>query len=251
MLVVVSPAKKINMDPISSVDVTEPIFKEDVKSLINIARDLSSNQLKDLMGISPKLADLNKERFLNFGNQEKKPAVFAFAGDTYKGLDIEKLNEDDLDWAQKHLRILSGLYGLLRPLDLIEPYRLEMGSKLKGDHGNTLYDFWDNKISLNLNKYAREIGTNVLVNCASNESFNAIKPNTLELRVVTPVFMERKDGKEKIISFYAKNARGSMARFIIQNQITDIENIKNFDLDRYSYNPSTSDESKFIFTRES
>ena len=251
MLVVVSPAKKLNMDPINSVDVTEPIFKEDVKSLINIARDLSSNQLKDLMGISPKLADLNKERFLNFGNQEKKPAVFAFAGDTYKGLDVEKLNENDLDWAQKYLRILSGLYGLLRPFDLIEPYRLEMGSKLKGDHGNTLYEFWDNKISQNLNKYAREIGTNVLVNCASNEYFNAIKPNTLELRVVTPVFMERKDGKEKIISFYAKNARGAMARFIIQNQITDIENIKNFDLDRYSYNPSISDESKFIFTRES
>jgi cytoplasmic iron level regulating protein YaaA (DUF328/UPF0246 family) len=250
-MILISPAKKLNMDPISSVDVTEPIFKEDVKSLINIACDLSSNQLKDLMGISPKLADLNKERFFNFGNQEKKPAVFAFAGDTYKGLDVEKLNENDLDWAQKHLRILSGLYGLLRPLDLIEPYRLEMGSKLKGDHGNTLYDFWDNKISLNLNKYAREIGTNVLVNCASNEYFNAIKPNTLELRVVTPVFMERKDGKEKIISFYAKNARGAMARFIIQNQITDIENIKNFDLDRYSYNPSISDESKFIFTRES
>jgi cytoplasmic iron level regulating protein YaaA (DUF328/UPF0246 family) len=188
---------------------------------------------------------------LNFGNQEKKAAGFAFAGDTYKGLDIEKLNENDLDWAQKHLRILSGLYGLLRPLDLIEPYRLEMGSKLKGDHGNTLYEFWDNKISRNLNKHAREIGTNVLVNCASNEYFNAIKPNTLELRVVTPVFMERKDGKEKIISFYAKNARGAMARFIIQNQITDVENIKNFDLDRYSYNPSMSDENKFIFTRES
>ena len=251
MLIVVSPAKKLNMDPINSVDVTEPIFKEDVKSLINIARDLSSNELKDLMGISPKLADLNKERFLNFGNQEKKAAVFAFAGDTYKGLDIEKLNENDLDWAQKHLRILSGLYGLLRPLDLIEPYRLEMGSKLKGDHGNTLYEFWGNKISRNLNKHAHEIGTNVLVNCASNEYFNAIKPDTLELRVVTPVFMERKDGKEKIISFYAKNARGAMARFIIQNQITDVEKIKNFDLDRYSYNPSMSDESKFIFTRES
>lgn len=249
MLIVVSPAKKLNMDPINSVDVTEPIFKEDVKSLINIARDLSSNELKDLMGISPKLADLNKERFLNFGNQEKKAAGFAFAGDTYKGLDIEKLNENDLDWAQKHLRILSGLYGLLRPLDLIEPYRLEMGSKLKGDHGNTLYDFWDNKISRNLNKYAREIGTNVLVNCASNEYFNAIKPNTLELRVVTPVFMERKDGKEKIISFYAKNARGAMARFIIQNQITEVEKIKNFNLDGYNYDPKKSDENKLVFTR--
>jgi len=249
MLIVVSPAKKLNMDPINSVDVTEPIFKEDVKSLINIARDLSSNELKDLMGISPKLADLNKERFLNFGNQEKKAAGFAFAGDTYKGLDIEKLNENDLDWAQKHLRILSGLYGLLRPLDLIEPYRLEMGSKLKGDHGNTLYDFWDNKISRNLNKYAREIGTNVLVNCASNEYFNAIKPNTLELRVVTPVFMERKDGKEKIISFYAKNARGAMARFIIQNQITEVEKIKSFNLDGYNYDPKKSDENKLVFTR--
>jgi len=249
MLIVVSPAKKLNMNPINSVDVTEPIFKEDVKSLINIARDLSSNELKDLMGISPKLADLNKERFLNFGNQEKKAAVFAFAGDTYKGLDIEKLNENDLDWAQKHLRILSGLYGLLRPLDLIEPYRLEMGSKLKGDHGNTLYDFWDNKISRNLNKYAREIGTNVLVNCASNEYFNAIKPNTLELRVVTPVFMERKDGKEKIISFYAKNARGAMARFIIQNQITEVEKIKSFNLDGYNYDPKKSDENKLVFTR--
>ncbi|MDA9164770.1 peroxide stress protein YaaA [Alphaproteobacteria bacterium] len=251
MLIVVSPAKKLNMDPINSVDVTEPIFKEDVKSLINIARDLSSNELKDLMGISPKLADLNKERFLNFGNQEKKAAVFAFAGDTYKGLDIEKLNENDLDWAQKHLRILSGLYGLLRPLDLIEPYRLEMGSKLKGDHGNTLYEFWDNKISQNLNKYAREIGTNTLVNCASNEYFSVIKPDTLALKVVTPVFMERKNGKDKIISFYAKNARGAMARFIIQNQITEVENIKNFNLDRYSYNHSISDESKFIFIRES
>ena len=251
MLVVVSPAKKLNMDPINSIDVTEPIFKEDVENLIKIARNLSSNELKDLMGISPKLADLNKERFLYFGNQEKKPAIFAFAGDTYKGLNVEKLKKNDLDWAQKHLRILSGLYGLLRPLDLIEPYRLEMGSKLKGNHGNTLYEFWDNKISQNLNKYAYEIGTNVLVNCASNEYFNVIKPNTLALRVVTPVFMERKDGKEKIISFYAKNARGAMARFIIQNQITDVEDIKNFNLDRYSYKPSMSDESKLIFTRES
>jgi len=251
MLVVVSPAKKLNMDPINGIDVTEPIFKEDVENLINMARNLSSNELKDLMGISPKLADINKERFLNFGNQEKKAAVFAFAGDTYKGLNVENLKKNDLDWAQKHLRILSGLYGLLRPLDLIEPYRLEMGSKLKGNHGNTLYEFWDNKISQYLNKYAYEIGTNVLVNCASNEYFNAIKPNTLSLRVVTPVFMERKDGKEKIISFYAKNARGAMARFIIQNQITDFEDIKNFNLDRYSYNPSISDESKLIFTRES
>lgn len=251
MLVVVSPAKKLNMNPLNNIDITEPLFKEDVKNLVEIARDLSSNQLKDLMGISPKLAELNKERFMSFGNQEKKAALFAFAGDTYKGLDAEKLNKNDLEWAQKYLRILSGLYGLLRPLDAIEPYRLEMGSKLKGNHGNTLYEYWDNKISQCLNEYAQEIGTNTLVNCASNEYFSVIKPNTLALKVVTPVFMERKNGKEKIISFYAKNARGAMARFIIQNQITEVENIKNFNLDRYSYNHSISDESKFIFIRES
>jgi len=251
MLVVVSPAKKLNMNPLNNIDITEPLFEEDVKNLVEIARDLSSNQLKDLMGISPKLAELNKERFMSFGNQEKKAALFAFAGDTYKGLDAEKLNKIDLEWAQKYLRILSGLYGLLRPLDSIEPYRLEMGSKLKGNHGNTLYEYWDNKISQSLNEYAQEIGTNTLVNCASNEYFSVIKPNTLALKVVTPVFMERKNGKDKIISFYAKNARGAMARFIIQNQITEVENIKNFNLDRYSYNHSISDESKFIFIRES
>ena len=198
---------------------------------------------------SAKLAELNKERFMSFGNQEKKAALFAFAGDTYKGLDAEKLNKNDLEWAQQHLRILSGLYGLLRPLDSIEPYRLEMGSKLKGNHGNTLYEYWDNKISQTLNEHAQEIGTNVLVNCASNEYFNVIKTNSLALRVVTPVFMERKNGKDKIISFYAKNARGAMARFIIQNQITDVENIKNFDLDGYKFKNDNSEENKLVFVR--
>jgi cytoplasmic iron level regulating protein YaaA (DUF328/UPF0246 family) len=249
MLVVVSPAKKLNMNPLNNIDITEPLFKEDVKNLVEIARDLSSNQLKDLMGISPKLAELNKERFMSFGNQEKKAALFAFAGDTYKGLDAEKLNKNDLEWAQQHLRILSGLYGLLRPLDSIEPYRLEMGSKLKGNHGNTLYEYWDNKISQTLNEHAQEIGTNVLVNCASNEYFNVIKTTSLALRVVTPVFMERKNGKDKIISFYAKNARGAMARFIIQNQITDVENIKNFDLDGYKFKNDNSEENKLVFVR--
>jgi cytoplasmic iron level regulating protein YaaA (DUF328/UPF0246 family) len=251
MLVVVSPAKKLNMNPLNKIDTTEPFFKEDVKNLVEIARDLSSEQLKDLMGISPKLAELNKERFVNFGHQEKKAAVFAFAGDTYKGLGIEQMNENDLGWAQKYLRILSGLYGLLRPLDSIEPYRLEMGSKLKGSHGNNLYEYWGNKISENLNGYAQEIGTNILVNCASNEYFNAIKTNTLSLKVITPVFMEHKNGKDKIISFYAKNARGAMARYIIKNQITDVEKIKSFNLDGYSYNPSSSDDEKFVFTRKS
>ena len=251
MLVVVSPAKKLNMKPVNEFTETQPFFSKNVGELVDIARNLTVDDLQRLMDISSKLAELNRDRFQDFGKQDKIAAAFAFAGDTYKGLDIKTMSSSDIEWAQKHLRILSGLYGLLRPLDSIEPYRLEMGSKLMGAHGSSLYEYWDNKITENLNEYGKDINAKILVNCASNEYFNAIKPNTLELRVVTPVFMERKDGKEKIISFYAKNARGSMARFIIQNQITDIENIKNFDLDRYSYNPSISDESKFIFTRES
>ena len=173
MLVVVSPAKKLNMNPINNLKETKPFFAENVNELISEVRNLSSDNLKDLMGISSQLAELNKKRFMDFGKQEKKAAAFAFAGDTYKGLDIEKMNQNDLEWAQEHLRILSGLYGLLRPLDSIEPYRLEMGSKLRGSYGNSLYEYWDNKISNNLNQHAKKIGTDTLVNCASNEYFNA------------------------------------------------------------------------------
>ena len=159
------------------------------------------------------------------------------------------LKQNDLDFAQKHLRILSGLYGLLRPLDEIEPYRLEMGSKLKGAYGSSLYDYWGNKISENLNKHAKTIGSKVLVNCASNEYFNAINLDSLSLKVITPIFMERKNGKEKIISFYAKNARGAMARFIIQNRLQSEESLKKFDLDGYKYNAEKSSESKPVFIR--
>ena len=249
MLVVVSPAKKLNMNPLKNIKESKPFFKESVEELVEVARNLSLNELRELMDISPKLAELNKERFKDFGKQEKKAAAFAFAGDTYKGLDIEKMKPDDLEWAQKYLRILSGLYGLLRPLDGIEPYRLEMGSKLKGSHGGSLYEYWGNKISDNLNQYGKEIGSDTLVNCASNEYFNVIKSNTLSLKVITPIFMERKNGKEKIISFYAKNARGAMARFIIQNRLTESNDLKNFNLDGYSYNSQKSDENNFTFIR--
>ena len=249
MLVVVSPAKKLNMNPINKVKETKPFFSENVNELITEVRKLSSDNLKDLMGISTQLAELNKKRFTDFGKQDRKAAAFAFAGDTYKGLDIEQMDQQDLEWAQKHLRILSGLYGLLRPLDSIEPYRLEMGSKLKGSHGNSLYEYWDNKISNNLNKHAKKIGTDTLVNCASNEYFNAINLKNLSLNIITPVFMERKNGKEKIISFYAKNARGAMARFIIQNRLINEEDLKKFNLDGYSYNVEKSKEGKFVFLR--
>ena len=249
MLVVVSPAKKLNMSLVDNLKVSEPHFKKNANELVNVVRALSVQDLEKLMDISTTLAELNKDRFNDFGNQQKKAAAFAFAGDTYKGLSIEKFEMEDLDWAQKHLRILSGLYGLLRPLDEIEPYRLEMGSKLKGAHGSSLYDYWGNKISENLNQHAKEIGSKILVNCASNEYFNAINLNSLLLRVITPIFVERKNGKEKIISFYAKNARGAMARFIIQNRIQSEEYLKKFDLDGYKYNAEKSSEGKLVFIR--
>ena len=249
MLVVVSPAKKLNMSLVDNLKVSEPQFKNNANELVNVVRGLSIKDLEKLMDISTNLAELNKDRFADFGNQQKKAAAFAFAGDTYKGLSIEKFKIGDLDWAQKHLRILSGLYGLLRPLDEIEPYRLEMGSKLKGAHGSSLYDYWGNQISENLNQHAKEIGSKILVNCASNEYFNAINLNSLLLRVITPIFMERKNGKEKIISFYAKNARGAMARFIIQNRLKSEEDIKKFDLDGYNYSAEKSDEGKLVFIR--
>ena len=249
MLVVVSPAKKLNMNLVQGLNVTEPYFKENVDELLNVVRNLSLKELENLMNISTNLAELNKNRFKEFGNQQKKAAAFAFAGDTYKGLSIEKLERDDLDFAQKHLRILSGLYGLLRPLDEIEPYRLEMGSKLKGKHGSSLYEYWGNKISENLNQQAKKIGSKILVNCASNEYFNAVNVNILSLKVITPIFMESKNGDVKIVSFYAKNARGSMARFIIQNRINNEKDLKKFDLDGYNYNAEKSSEGKLVFIR--
>ena len=249
MLVVVSPAKKLNMSLVDNLKVSEPHFKKNANELVNVVRGLSVQDLEKLMDISTTLAELNKDRFNDFGNQQKKAAAFAFAGDTYKGLSVEKFEMEDLDWAQKHLRILSGLYGLLRPLDEIEPYRLEMGSKLKGAHGSSLYDYWGNKISENLNQHAKEIGSEILVNCASNEYFNAINLNSLLLKVITPVFMERKNGKEKVISFFAKNARGAMARFIIQNRLKSEEDIKKFDLDGYNYSAEKSGEGKLVFIR--
>lgn len=250
MLVVVSPAKKLNMKPVININETEPYFKKNVNDLVKIARNLSVDELKKLMGVSTKLAELNKNRFNDFGKQEKKAAVFAFAGDTYKGLDIENFNNDDLNWAQNHLRILSGLYGLLRPLDEIEPYRLEMGSKLKGTHGSSLYEYWDNMISENLNQHAKATESKILVNCASNEYFNAINTKSLLLKVITPIFMERNNGIEKIISFYAKNARGAMARFIIQNRLKSEEDIKKFDLNGYNYDSEKSSDGKLVFIRE-
>ncbi len=250
MLVVVSPAKKMDMSPAEGIHPTGPAFAKDAHALADVARDLSQADLKKLMGISDDLAKLNADRFRDFGNQDKKPAALAFAGDTYQGLEAGSLDADELDWAQDHLRILSGLYGLLRPLDNIEPYRLEMGSRLKTEKGKSLYDYWGDRLSKALNRYADDVNTDVLVNCASQEYFGAVDRDALKLRVITPTFLDTKNGEAKVISFFAKKARGAMARFIVQNRLTDPEALKDFDSGGYRYDSARSTEDEPAFIRD-
>ena len=206
------------------------------------------------MSISDDLARLNRDRFKAFAAEPAaeatKPAALAFNGDTYQGLEAKTLSEDDLAWAQDHLRILSGLYGLLRPLDAIQPYRLEMGSRLKTRRGASLYDYWGDTVAKALNTQADAVGTDTLVNCASQEYFGAADRKALKLRVVTPVFMEVKDDKPRIVSFFAKRARGAMARYIIENRVTDVEDIRGFASGGYGFDPDLSDGDKWVFVRD-
>ena len=250
MLVVVSPAKKLNMQSQNSFVATNPAFANDAKELALIAKNLSVPDLQVLMGISKNLAELNAERFESFGHQDKKSAAFAFAGDTYQGLEAASLSSKDIVWAQDHLRILSGLYGMLRPLDAIEPYQLEMGSKLKTKVGDSLYDYWRNKLADGLNEEAKKAGTNILVNCASQEYFGAIDISSLEPKVITPIFKENKSGKTKIISFYAKKARGMMARFIIQKRAKKVSDLYDFKNGNYQYVPEESNQEELVFLRD-
>lgn len=251
MLVVVSPAKKLNMDPIATETVTTPAFMKEAGELASVANDLGAPALKKLMHISDALAKLNADRFAAFGEQDRKAAMFAFAGDTYQGLDAGSLDADALRWAQDHLRILSGLYGVLRPFDEMEPYRLEMGSHLKTERGKNLYDYWGAQISEALNAQATETGSEVLVNCASQEYFGAVDRDALNLRIITPMFYEVKAGTPKIVSFYAKKARGSMARYIVENRLTDPTALTDFDLGGYAYQPEESTPDTPVFWRNS
>src|SRR6056297_1081453 len=239
MLVVVSPAKKMNMDPVEGIEATRPAFQAEV------------DDLQNLMKISESLAKLNRDRFSDFGEMEEKPAALAFAGDTYRGLEASSLDADEMAWAQEHFRILSGLYGVLRPLDVIQPYRLEMGSRLKTEQGKTLYDYWGDKIAKALKAQADEVKTDTLINCASQEYFGAVDLKALGLRVITPVFMEDKPGGPKIVSFYAKKARGAMARYIIQRRLTDAQALTEFDTGGYQYRPDMSEADKPVFVRAS
>ena len=253
MLVVTSPAKRLDWDPVD-VDLTQPDLQDEAVKLVKTARNLTLGNLQKLMDLSPDLARLNRDRFKTFEAEPAqdltRPAVYAFAGDTYIGLEAKTLDEDEIKWAQDHLRILSGLYGLLRPLDAIQPYRLEMGSRLSTRRGKNLYEFWRDTISKKLNAQAQAVETDTLINCASQEYFGAVDPKALKLRVITPVFMELKGGKPKIVSFFAKKARGSMARFMIQNRLTDAEAIKDFDLGGYKFEPDMSEGDKWVFLRD-
>ncbi|SDO11023.1 hypothetical protein SAMN05216196_103404 [Lutimaribacter pacificus] len=242
MFVVVSPAKKLDMSPVAGVAATEPEFSDAARDLAQVARELSVGDLQKLMHISESLAKLNAGRFRDFGGMETKPAVFAFAGDTYQGFEAATLDADALRWAQDHFGILSGLYGILRPFDAIEPYRLEMGSRLKTGRGTSLYDYWGDRIARAINERAAAVGAKALVNCASQEYFGAVDRAALALPVITPVFMEDKPGGPKIVSFYAKRARGAMARFVMENRLTDPAALRDFDIGGYSYRPDMSEE---------
>lgn len=245
MLVVISPAKRLDWAP-RDVATTTPEFAKDAMRLVKTARNLPLRDLKGLMDLSDELARLNRDRFKAYiespAAENTRPAAFAFAGDTYQGLDAPSLSPEDLTWAQDHLRILSGLYGVLRPLDAIQPYRLEMGSRLKTRRGVSLYDFWKADLSKALNAQAFAMGTDVLVNCASQEYFGAVAPKALKLTVVTPVFLEDKeDGTApKTVSFFAKRARGAMARFVVKNRLQDADALTAFDQDGYTYLPELS-----------
>jgi cytoplasmic iron level regulating protein YaaA (DUF328/UPF0246 family) len=253
MLTVISPAKSLDMDPVALTP-TQPDFQVDAVRLSKTAKNLTLGELKGLMSISDDLARLNRDRFKAFAaspdSAAVKPAALAFNGDTYQGLEAKTLDPDDLAWAQDHLRILSGLYGLLRPLDAIQPYRLEMGSRLKTRRGNSLYDYWGDTIAKALNAQAAEVGTDTLINCASQEYFGAADRKALKLNVITPQFLEVKDDRPRMVSFFAKRARGAMARFIIQNRATHLDDIKGFNIGGYAFDGDLSEGAKWVFVRD-
>lgn len=254
MLVVVSPAKRLDDKAISTPNETLPAFQGAANDLASYGRELTPKNLQKLMGISENLAKLNADRFANFAEcstrENAKQAALFFAGDTYAGLEAASLDDEQMNWAQQHLRILSGLYGVLRPRDLIQPYRLEMGSRLKTKRGKNLYEYWGDTLSNALNKAADQVDTKTLVNCASVEYFGAVDLDALNLRVMTPVFMEQKAGAPKIVSFFAKKARGAMARFMIEQRITDPEGLKDFDTGGYQFRADMSEGDRWVFLRD-
>lgn len=255
MLTVISPAKTLDFETAPTTRrSTRPQFLERAAELVKEARELSPDDLRELMGVSEKIAELNHQRFMNWSEpftlDNAKQAVLAFKGDVYTGLEAETLSAGQLRFAQQHLRILSGLYGLLRPLDLMQPYRLEMGIRFATQGSGNLYEFWGDSLTRALNTQLGKSGSRVLVNLASNEYFKSLQPGALDAEIVTPVFKDLKGGKYKVISFYAKKARGQMARYIIDNELNEPEGLRRFRRDGYRYNKAESTAREPVFTRD-
>ena len=254
MLAVVSPAKKLDTAVLDrALPVTQPDLLSETQELITTTRALKPRDLQALMGISENLAALNHERFQQFQTpfteSNAKPAALMFNGDTYMGLDAASLGTPDLEWAQNHLAILSGLYGLLRPLDLMQPYRLEMSTRLKTKRGSTLYAFWGDRITAQIGSTLSQHEDQTLINLASNEYFKSVKTEELPGTVITPAFKEIRDGKPKMISFMAKKARGMMARYIIEQRLDRPEGMKDFQVGGYRYDSGLSTDTTWAFTR--
>jgi cytoplasmic iron level regulating protein YaaA (DUF328/UPF0246 family) len=255
MLMVISPAKTLDYDtPPATPRFTQPEHLDHAQDLIQQLRDFTPAQIAELMHLSDKLAGLNAARFGSwerpFNPSNAKQALLAFKGDVYTGLNAEDFSEADFDFAQTHLRMLSGLYGVLRPLDLMQPYRLEMGTKLANPRGNNLYDFWGERISGWLNEALAAQGDEVLLNLASNEYFSAVKRKALNAQIIDTEFKDLKNGQYKIISFYAKKARGLMARYVIKERLTNPAGLKDFSYEGYAYSSAQSTPSKLVFLRE-
>ncbi|MDD9964445.1 MAG: peroxide stress protein YaaA [Gammaproteobacteria bacterium] len=255
MLAIISPAKSLDFDgraPTRKSSV--PSFLDDSAELIRELRELAPQDLSDLMGISTSLAELNYDRYATWGEpfsrRNAKQAMFAFNGDVYLGLKSTEFSERDLTWAQKHLRILSGLHGILKPLDLIQPYRLEMGTRLPNRRGGDLYEFWRDKVTAALNEAIDAQRQPILVNLASNEYFNAVDTARIDARIITPTFKDLKNGRYMFISFFAKKARGLMAAYLIKNRVSTLKALKAFDWQGYRFSPAQSSANEWVFLRD-
>ncbi|MBK5071883.1 peroxide stress protein YaaA [Budviciaceae bacterium CWB-B4] len=254
MLITISPAKTLDYtSPLVTERYTQPEMLDQSKILIKACRKLTPAQIASLMSISDKLAGLNAARFSewqpDFTPENARPALLAFKGDVYTGLHVDDFNDADFDFAQQHLRMLSGLYGVLRPLDLMQAYRLEMGTKLENQRGKDLYEFWGKRVTDKLSQALKDQGDDILVNLASDEYFKSVQTKSLDGTIIKPVFLDQKSGKYKIISFYAKKARGLMSRFIIKNQLTRPEQLVDFDLEGYQFDESASQGNELVFKR--
>ncbi|MCF9045268.1 peroxide stress protein YaaA [Acinetobacter nectaris] len=255
MLALVSPAKTLDYEtPLPTDQFTQPRLLDQSEKLIDVCHQLSASQVASLMSVSEKIAQLNVERFRDwqkdFDFSNARQAIFAFKGDVYTGLDAYSLSDADLSYAQTHFRMLSGLYGLLRPFDLMMPYRLEMGTRLSNERGTNLYQFWEDRITQVINQDLESANAKLLLNVASDEYFKAVKTEKVQADIIKPVFLDQKNGQYKVISFYAKKARGLMARFMLENKIDQVEGLKAFAVDGYYLDAANSSSKELVFKRD-